>query len=53
LETFAKSFSSVLPPADREAYVEDVRTRLKPLLCDANEVWTADFTRLRFRAFKQ
>jgi hypothetical protein len=43
----------VLPPADREAYVEDVRTRLKPLLCDANEVWTADFTRLRFRAFKQ
>jgi SAM-dependent methyltransferase len=52
LETFAGSFSSVLPPADRQTYLDDVRARLKPLLCGADGVWTADYTRLRFEAYK-
>jgi SAM-dependent methyltransferase len=50
IETFAGSFVSVLPPGDRPSYVEDVRARLKPLLRDAEGVWTADYTRLRFAA---
>jgi SAM-dependent methyltransferase len=52
LETFARSFTSVLPEPDREQYVKDVRDRLKPLLFGADGVWTADYTRLRFEAYK-
>jgi SAM-dependent methyltransferase len=52
LETFAGRFASALPPADRQTYLDDVRDRLKPLLYGADGVWTADYTRLRFEAFK-
>ena len=52
LETFAGSFTSVLPPAARRAYVEDVCDRLKGLLRTEDGTWTADYTRLRFKAFK-
>ena len=53
LETFAGSFTSVLRPEDREGYIEDVRNHLRPLLCDADGVWTADYTRLRFEAYRR
>jgi SAM-dependent methyltransferase len=53
LETFAGSFVSVLPPGDRQTYIDDVRRRLKPLLCNAEGVWTADYTRLRFAAYRK
>lgn len=52
LETFAGSFVSVLPEPDREAYIDDVRNRLKPSLRGEDGVWTADYTRLRFEAYK-
>ncbi len=52
IETFAASFTAVLPLGDRQHYVEDVRGRLKPLLCGADGAWTADYTRLRFEAYK-
>ncbi|MGH9147639.1 MAG: class I SAM-dependent methyltransferase [Vicinamibacterales bacterium] len=52
LETFAGSFTSVLPLADRQSYIEDVRDKLKPVLCGADGTWTADYTRLRFEAYK-
>ena len=52
LETFAGSFTSVLPLEERRTYLEDVRDRLKPSLCNANGSWTADYTRLRFEAYK-
>jgi trans-aconitate methyltransferase len=52
LETFAGSFVSVLPFADRAAYLEEVRTRIKPSLCGEDGAWTADYTRLRFEAYK-
>jgi trans-aconitate methyltransferase len=52
LETFGGSFTSVLPVADRRAYLADVRSRLKPLLCADDGIWTADYTRLRFKALK-
>jgi len=52
LETFAGSFASVLPSGDRQRYIQDVRDRLKPVLCGADGRWTADYTRLRFEAYK-
>jgi SAM-dependent methyltransferase len=52
IETFGESFTSLLPVGERSAYIDDVRNRLKPLLCSADGVWTADYTRLRFKARK-
>jgi SAM-dependent methyltransferase len=53
LETFAESFISALPAADRPAYIAEVREALRPELCGAEGKWTADYTRLRFSAKKQ
>jgi SAM-dependent methyltransferase len=50
LVTFCGSFTAVLPEAEREDYLECVRRRIKPILCDANGNWTADYVRLRFEA---
>jgi trans-aconitate methyltransferase len=50
LTTFAASFAAVLPEAERQDYLECVRTRVRPTLCDANGNWTADYVRLRFDA---
>ena len=52
LETFGGSFTLVLPAEAREAYIDDVRDRVKPALCDGDGTWTADYTRLRFKAYK-
>ncbi len=52
LETFAESFTRALPVAERAAYLEEVRLRVKPHLCDADGHWTADYVRLRFSAIK-
>ena len=52
LETFARSFTAALPADERQAYVTDVRNRLKPLLCGTDGVWVADYTRLRVEAYK-
>jgi SAM-dependent methyltransferase len=52
LETFAGSFTSVLPAGERTAYLEDVRRRLVPSLRGEEGAWTADYTRLRFEARK-
>jgi trans-aconitate methyltransferase len=50
LTTFAASFAAVLPEAERQDYLECVRNRVRPTLCDANGNWTADYVRLRFDA---
>ncbi len=52
LETFAQSFRAALPEAERAAYLDEVEAALRPALCDAAGAWTADYTRLRFRASK-
>lgn len=52
LETFAESFTRVLPAAERTAYLNEVRARIQPALCDARGQWTADYVRLRFAARK-
>jgi trans-aconitate methyltransferase len=50
LATFSGSFTGLLPPAERRDYLESVRSRLQPRLCDAHGNWTADYVRLRFDA---
>ena len=50
LETFASRFSEVLPPSEREQYLNDVTALLAPVLRDDQGGWTADYIRLRFAA---
>ena len=52
LETFSESFTRVLPADQRAAYLDEVRARVQPALCDAEGRWTADYVRLRFSAEK-
>jgi SAM-dependent methyltransferase len=53
LETFAESFTTALPPAERPSYIAEVQEALRPELCDAEGKWTADYIRLRFAANKR
>jgi SAM-dependent methyltransferase len=50
LETFAGSFTSALPAAERAGYLHEVQRDLEPQLRDADGTWVADYVRLRFRA---
>jgi trans-aconitate methyltransferase len=50
LDTFAACFTRVLPAAERPGYLDEVRARIQPRLCDAEGRWTADYVRLRFAA---
>ncbi len=52
LETFAEHFMSTLPPESRGGFLDEVQEDLRPVLCDQEGKWTADYTRLRFRAIK-
>ncbi len=52
LETFAGSFLARVPPADRAAFVAEVREALRPRLRTAAGEWVADYVRLRFAARK-
>jgi SAM-dependent methyltransferase len=52
LETFAQSFTRCVPPDERRAYLDEVAASLRPALRDAEGVWTADYVRLRFAAFR-
>ncbi len=50
LTTFSGCFTSALPVSQRQEYLECVRKRIHPILCDANGKWIADYVRLRFEA---
>lgn len=52
LETFAIPFMKSLPEADRGKFLDEVTEKLRPVLCDSQERWTADYVRLRFLARK-
>jgi len=52
LETFAESFTALLPTAERPGFIDEVREALRPVLCDGDGNWTADYVRLRFAARK-
>lgn len=53
LMTFAESFTTRVPEADRPAFLEEVRRALEPQLRRPDGVWVADYTRLRFSARRQ
>jgi trans-aconitate methyltransferase len=50
LETFARPFLGALAPADRDAFLAEVREETRPVLFEEGRGWTADYVRLRFRA---
>ena len=52
LETFAQPYTSALPAAEKQGFVSEVVHALRPILCDANGNWHADYVRLRFSAMK-
>jgi hypothetical protein len=43
---------SALPAEERNAYIDDVRDRIKSALYSNEGTWIADYTRLRFKAHK-
>jgi SAM-dependent methyltransferase len=50
LQTFRSSVLQQLPAAERPVAIEQIVGLLKPVLCDRNGNWTADYVRLRFVA---
>jgi trans-aconitate methyltransferase len=50
LETFASPMIDILPVAERAAAVDEVEALLRPVLCDREGHWTADYVRLRLAA---
>jgi trans-aconitate methyltransferase len=50
LNTFRNGVLDQLDPADRATAVTNTIALLKPMLCDADGNWTADYVRLRFHA---
>jgi SAM-dependent methyltransferase len=52
LETFANPLCGALAQNERADFLDEVTDRLKPVLCDSQGRWTADYMRLRFAAIK-
>jgi len=52
IATFGESFTRALPAQARAEYLQEVRARLAPELCDTDGRWALDYVRLRFRATK-
>jgi hypothetical protein len=52
LQTFRGSVLAELPVAEQPAAVQQIVTLLKPVLCDREGEWTADYVRLRFVAHR-
>jgi SAM-dependent methyltransferase len=50
LQTFRSSVLEELPAAERPPAIAQMVALLKPVLCDREGKWTADYVRLRFRA---
>jgi SAM-dependent methyltransferase len=50
LQTFANPFCAALAQNERTGFLDEVTAMLKPVLCDTQGHWTADYMRLRFEA---
>jgi trans-aconitate methyltransferase len=50
LDTFAIPFAKNLPDDQRSEFLDQVTEKLRPVLCDSQGRWTADYVRLRFLA---
>ncbi|HZY61906.1 MAG TPA: methyltransferase domain-containing protein [Edaphobacter sp.] len=53
LNTFRNGVLDQLNPRDRNTAFQQTLALLKPVLCDAEGNWSADYVRLRFHATKQ
>jgi len=53
IELFAQPFLNRLPVDKRASVVDEVVEVLRPMLCDEQGHWTADYMRLRFAARRQ
>ncbi len=52
LETFAENFLRPIEPAGRSVFLDEIQEDLRPVLQGPDGKWTADYTRLRFKAVK-
>ena len=52
IESVAHPFLNVLEPDTRPEFIQEVEDRVRPFLQDENDVWSADYIRLRFLATK-
>ncbi len=52
IETFGMSFIRRLPEVEQASAIAEVAERLRPVLCDEQGQWTADYVRLRFSTTK-
>jgi trans-aconitate methyltransferase len=52
LDNFAENFTRPVPAAERRDFLSEVAAALRPHLCNAEGVWSADYVRLRFAADK-
>lgn len=52
LETFAQSYTALLPVSERPGFIAELVQALRGVLCDAKGDWYADYVRLRFFATK-
>jgi trans-aconitate methyltransferase len=52
LETFAQPYLARLPESEQQGMIREVVEALRPVLCDSQGSWTADYVRLRFAARK-
>lgn len=52
LDTFANPFCAALSREESIGFLDEVTALLKPVLCDADGRWTADYVRLNFAAVK-
>ena len=52
LETFGRSFFEQFAEPERKQVFAEVLDLLRPSLCDADGIWTADHIRLRFAAVR-
>jgi trans-aconitate methyltransferase len=50
LATFCEPVLNAVPPGDRAAAIGEVIALVRPVLCDEQGRWTADYIRLRFAA---
>ena len=53
LNTFRNGVLDLLQTADRSAALNSIVSLLRPILCDAEGHWTADYVRLRFHATRR
>ncbi|WP_074927832.1 class I SAM-dependent methyltransferase [Nitrosomonas eutropha] len=52
IETFAQPFTAALASDERSEFIAEIVESSRPVLCDINGNWKADYIRLRFSATK-